>query len=73
MKGMIYTMSCTKIRGDTMKKVNYPMALLATIVIVAFFAVGIGIALRSIWLVLFFLLLGFVLMGFGLTLKRKRK
>ncbi|WP_404452464.1 DUF5325 family protein [Virgibacillus necropolis] len=56
-----------------MNKINYPMLLLAILVILAFFSVGIGIALRNIWLVLFFLLLGFAIMGFGLTLKRKRK
>lgn len=70
---MIYTMSCIKIWGEIMNKINYPMVLLATLVIIAFFAVGIAIALRNIWLVLFFLLLGFAIMGFGLTLKRKRK
>lgn len=56
-----------------MSRVNYPMALLATLVIAAFCAVGIGIALRNTWFILFFILLGFGLMGFGLTLKRKRK
>ncbi|WP_172840521.1 DUF5325 family protein [Virgibacillus phasianinus] len=56
-----------------MNKVNYPMLLLAILVILSFFSVGIGIALRSIWLILLFLILGFGLMGFGITLKRKRK
>ncbi|WP_161493870.1 DUF5325 family protein [Virgibacillus necropolis] len=56
-----------------MNKINYPMLLLAIIVILAFFSVGVGIALRNIWLVLFFILLGFAIMGYGLTLKRKRK
>ena len=62
-----------KIRGDIMNKINYSMALLATIVIAAFVAVGVGIALRNIWFILLFLLLGFAIMGFGLTLKRKKK
>lgn len=71
---MIYTMSCIKIRGDIiMSKVNYPMALLATLVIAAFFAVGASIAVKNAWLIILFLLLGFAMMGFGLTLKRKRK
>lgn len=70
---MVYTLLCMKIRGDIMNKINYPMALLATIVIAAFVAVGVGIALRNIWFILLFLLLGFAIMGFGLTLKRKRK
>ncbi|WP_430786192.1 DUF5325 family protein [Virgibacillus flavescens] len=56
-----------------MNKINIPMLLLAILVIMSFFSVGIGIALRNIWLILFFLLLGFGLMGFGLTLKRKKK
>lgn len=55
-----------------MNKINYLMALLATTVIAAFVAVGVGIALRNIWFILLFLLLGFAIMGFGLTLKRKR-
>ncbi|MFZ3579618.1 DUF5325 family protein [Virgibacillus sp. DJP39] len=56
-----------------MNKINYPMLLLAILVILSFVSVGIGIALRNIWFILFFLLLGFSIMGFGLTLKRKRK
>lgn len=56
-----------------MNKINFPMLFLAILVILSFFSVGIGIALRSMWFILFFLLLGFGLMGYGLTLKRKRK
>ncbi|WP_171046418.1 DUF5325 family protein [Lentibacillus cibarius] len=56
-----------------MQKLNIPMLLLATLVISMFVLVGISIAFRSIWLILLFLLLGFLFMGFGLFLKRKRK
>lgn len=56
-----------------MKKVNIPMLLLAALVILMFVAVGVAIALRNIWLVLLFLILGFALMGSGLFFKKKRK
>lgn len=55
-----------------MKKVNLPMLLLAILVIAMFIAVGFGIALRSIWLVLLFTVMGFLLMGFGLSIKRRK-
>lgn len=56
-----------------MKKINIPMLLLAMLVISMFLAVGVAIAFRNIWFVLLFLLLGFIIMGYGLSLKRKRK
>lgn len=54
-----------------MKNINVPMLLLAFLVILMFVAVGVAIAFRNIWLILLFLLLGFAIMGFGLSLKRK--
>lgn len=56
-----------------MKKINIPMFLLATLVILMFVLVGISIAFRNIGFVLLFILLGFGFMGYGLSLKRKRK
>ncbi|GAB4072295.1 hypothetical protein GCM10028778_02260 [Barrientosiimonas marina] len=56
-----------------MKNINIPMLLLATLVILMFVLVGIAIAFRNIWLILLFILLGCAFMGFGITLKRRRK
>lgn len=56
-----------------MKNINIPMLLLAFLVILSFIAVGLAIAFRNIWFILFFILLGFALMGYGISLKRKRK
>ncbi|MBP1948759.1 MULTISPECIES: DUF5325 family protein [Virgibacillus] len=56
-----------------MKNINIPMLSLATLVILMFVLVGISIAFRNIWFVLLFILLGFGFMGYGLSLKRKRK
>ncbi|MFD2760583.1 DUF5325 family protein [Lentibacillus juripiscarius] len=56
-----------------MQKIDIPMLLLASLVISMFILVGIAIAFRNIWLILLFLLLGSLFMGFGLSLKRKRK
>ncbi|WP_163970787.1 DUF5325 family protein [Oceanobacillus halotolerans] len=56
-----------------MSKINFPMLLLAALVITMFLAVGVAIAFRNIWLILLFIILGFLIMGYGLSLKRKRK
>ncbi|MFD1038735.1 DUF5325 family protein [Virgibacillus byunsanensis] len=56
-----------------MKNLNFPMLLLASLVILMFLLVGIAIAFRNIWLILLFLIIGFAIMGYGLSLKRKRK
>jgi hypothetical protein len=47
------------------------MMLLAFLVIVAFSSVGIAIGLRNYWLAGFLFILGFIIMGFGLRLKRR--
>ncbi|GAE91792.1 hypothetical protein JCM21714_749 [Gracilibacillus boraciitolerans JCM 21714] len=46
--------------------------LLAICVILAFSAVGIGIALRNIWFIIIAFIIGFVLMGFGISIKKKK-
>ncbi|MBU5265970.1 DUF5325 family protein [Virgibacillus proomii] len=56
-----------------MKKINWPMLLLAFLVISMFIGVGIAIAYRNIWLVILFLVLGCVFMGTGISFKKKRK
>ncbi|MCG3420448.1 DUF5325 family protein [Oceanobacillus sp. M65] len=56
-----------------MKTVNFPMLLLACLVILMFVGCGVAIALRNVWLIVLFILLGFALMGFGISLKRRKK
>lgn len=56
-----------------MQKVNIPMLLLSLLVVSMFILVGLAIAYRNIWLVLLFLFLGFAIMSFGISLKRKRE
>ncbi|HLR74673.1 MAG TPA: DUF5325 family protein [Virgibacillus sp.] len=54
-----------------MNKINVPMLLLAILIISMFAAVGVAISFRNALLVILFLFLGFVLMGYGISLKRK--
>ncbi|MBP1968236.1 hypothetical protein J2Z83_000328 [Virgibacillus natechei] len=56
-----------------MKNINFPMLLLALLVISLFASVGVAIAFRSVLFIILFMLLGFLVMGYGITLKRKRK
>ncbi|MUV36262.1 hypothetical protein JNUCC1_00063 [Lentibacillus sp. JNUCC-1] len=56
-----------------MKKIDIPMLLLAFLVILMFFLVGLAIAFRSILFIILFIVLGFGLMGLGLYLKRKKR
>ncbi len=56
-----------------MKKMDWPFLLLAILVVAMFVAVGYAVALRNIWLIILFIVLGIILMGYGLSLKRKRK
>jgi len=58
------------IRGVHMKKINFPMLLLAMLVVLMFCLVGIAIHYGNFWLVALFLILGFAFMGYGLS-KRK--
>jgi hypothetical protein len=55
------------------KKINIPMFLLASFVILTFAAVGFAIAMRSVWLTIILLILGFSAMGYGISLKKKRE
>ncbi|WP_171038024.1 DUF5325 family protein [Aquibacillus sediminis] len=55
-----------------MKSIQYSMLILAMLVILSFAFVGVAIAYRSFWLAVLSLILGFFIMGCGLTLKRKR-
>lgn len=54
-----------------MKNINLPMLLLAILVITMFSATGVAISHSSMWGIILSLLLGFALMGYGLSLKRK--
>lgn len=56
-----------------MKNMDWPLLLLAILVVAMFVAVGYAVALRNVWLIILFIVLGFALMGYGLSLKRKRK
>ncbi|MBY7143766.1 DUF5325 family protein [Virgibacillus sp. NKC19-3] len=55
-----------------MKNINFPMLLLAILVISLFAAVGVAIALRNIWLIFLFIIAGSLVMGYGISLKRKK-
>lgn len=54
----------------TMKRINFPMLLLAILVVTMFSLVGIAIHYANFWLIGLFLLLGFALMGFGLKIRK---
>lgn len=55
-----------------MKKVNFPMLLLAMLVITMFCLVGVALAYDNVLLIILFVLLGFGFMGLGISLKRKK-
>ncbi|KHE70998.1 DUF5325 family protein [Halobacillus sp. BBL2006] len=48
------------------------MAFLAVLVILSFVCVGFAIGQESFWLAGFLFLLGFMIMGYGLKLKRQQ-
>lgn len=54
-----------------MKNINFPMLLLALLVIGMFSATGVAISYESIWGAIVSFILGLGLMGYGLSLKRK--
>lgn len=56
-----------------MKNVNIPMLLLALLVIIIFSAAGVAIAFRSLFAIIASLVLAFLMMGYGISLKRKRE
>ncbi|MBC5635831.1 DUF5325 family protein [Ornithinibacillus sp. BX22] len=55
-----------------MKKINIPALLLALVVVSMFIGVGLAIAMRNIWLIVLFIVLGFAIMGFGIANKKKK-
>jgi len=56
-----------------MKNINIPALLLATLVTMMFVGVGIAISYKSITFILIFLILGFSIMGYAISKKKKRK
>lgn len=54
-----------------MKNFNIQMFLLACLVVLMFSLVGVAVAFKNFLLIGLFLLLGFALMGYGISLKRK--
>ena len=56
-----------------MNNFNWSFFILAILVVAMFIGVGLAIALRNVWLIVLFIFLGFFLMGYGITLKRKGK
>ncbi|HLQ98591.1 MAG TPA: DUF5325 family protein [Candidatus Dormibacteraeota bacterium] len=54
-----------------MKKINIPMLLLALLVIALFSGVGIALAYKNMWAIIILFLLGFAVMGYGISLKKK--
>ncbi|MFD1018026.1 DUF5325 family protein [Thalassobacillus hwangdonensis] len=52
---------------------NIKMAALAFLVILCFIALGFAIGIRSVWLGILFTLLGFGLMGYGISLKKRQQ
>ncbi|GEN30304.1 thiol:disulfide interchange protein [Cerasibacillus quisquiliarum] len=55
-----------------MKKIDFPMLMLAILVILMFIGASIGISLQNIWMVIGLILLGFIFMGVGISIKQKR-
>jgi len=56
-----------------MKKINFPMLMLAILVVAMFSLVGVAINYANFWLMGLFLLLGFLFMGFGIKIKKNRQ
>jgi uncharacterized membrane protein len=55
-----------------MKQINIPALLLAFLVVLMFVGVGFAIALRNVWLILLFIILGFSIMGSGIAYKKRK-
>ena len=55
-----------------MKKIDFPMLMLAMLVIFMFIGAAIGISLQNIWMVIGLILLGFMFMAVGISIKQKR-
>lgn len=57
---------------EKLKRINYPMLLLAITVNLMFFLVGLAIAFRSVLFIILFILLGFGLFIMGIRIKNKK-
>ncbi|MBM7572236.1 DUF5325 family protein [Aquibacillus albus] len=55
-----------------MQSIQFSKLILAFLVIASFSSVGISIAYRNGWLAFLFIVIGFLIMGVGLSLKRKQ-
>ncbi|MFC7061344.1 DUF5325 family protein [Halobacillus seohaensis] len=55
-----------------MKNINWNSILLASFVIIAFISVGFALGQEVFWLAGLFLFLGFAIMGFGISKKKKQ-
>ncbi len=55
-----------------MDRLDIPKLLLAIVVVLMFFLVGVGFAQGSPLLIILFTLLGFGTMGYGIALKKKQ-
>ncbi|KGX88773.1 DUF5325 family protein [Pontibacillus litoralis] len=56
-----------------MKKENIPFIIIAILAVLSFMLVGVAIGYRSVIGMLFFLVLGFAMMGIGFSIKRKQR
>lgn len=56
-----------------MKNVNIRKLLLALLVVFFFMLVGVAIGDRNYWLASLYFLLGFLVMGYGMSMKRKER
>ncbi|MRH41898.1 hypothetical protein GH741_04320 [Aquibacillus halophilus] len=54
-----------------MKSIQLSKLFLAVLVICSFSFVGVAIAYRNIWLTILGFIVGFLIMGYGISLKRK--
>lgn len=55
-----------------MKNFNFPMFILACVVVLMFSLVGVAVAFKNFLLIGLFLILGFVFMGYGIALKKRK-
>lgn len=55
-----------------MSRFDVPKLLLAMLVVLMFFLVGVGFAHGSPLLIILFTILGFATMGYGISLKKKQ-
>lgn len=55
-----------------MNNFNFPMFLLALLVVFMFSLVGVAVAYKNFLLIGLFLILGFAFMGYGISLKKRK-